>query len=116
MKKRFAVVTRGGVQLIPLESIIYLENDRRKIIVHTLDGTFEFYGRMNDAMNNLDDRFINCHRSFAINMEHVSEMCNQSITFCNNSRIFMGRDTFAETRRRVRNFNEENAKKSNENP
>ncbi|MCD7836630.1 MAG: LytTR family transcriptional regulator [Lachnospiraceae bacterium] len=51
--------------------IVYLISEGRKIKLVTLKGTYEYYGRLEDALNNLNKNFVLIHQSYVINKEHV---------------------------------------------
>lgn len=101
MRKTFVIRRRGGVYVLPLDSVIYMENRGRKVIVHTREGTIEFNGRLSDVVNSLDGRFMMCHRSYAINMDNIAAMRDGSVIFSDRSRVFLGRDTFRKARKHV---------------
>ncbi|MDO4393395.1 MAG: LytTR family DNA-binding domain-containing protein [Bacillota bacterium] len=116
MDGKLVVKMRRNINVIPLDSIMYLENRKRKIVVHTPDGIYEEYGSLTEIIKALDDSFLHCHRSYLLNMESIASMSNQQITFCDGSTIFMGRGTFLRTRRKVEEYLEGKNEKSIENP
>ena len=73
--KKFVVRTRKGVYSIGFGSILYFENDQRKIRLHTTIGQVEFYATFDEIMQRLDGRFLQCSRSYIVNQEHVAAMC-----------------------------------------
>ena len=64
MCKTLAIRVRGGVYMIPLEEIVYLENRLRKIRV---------------CMPGKEIEFLRCSRSFILNKDHIRAMrqCGQ---------------------------------------
>ena len=48
---------------IPIEVIVFMEKDMRKIRVHTKNNVIEFYGKFSEISKYLDERFMHCHRS-----------------------------------------------------
>lgn len=90
--------------MVPQESILYLENKKRKVIVHTKDGSYEFYGKLTDVVKSLDERFLHCHRSYAINMEEVAAMEDSRIHFADDGDLYLGRDTFRKTKQQVEEY------------
>ena len=61
---------------IPYDDIIYFESSQNahKVIIHTSSSTFEFQGKLKDISETLDERFYQCHRSYLINKNHISEI------------------------------------------
>jgi len=98
--KNIIVKKKQGIYVLPLESIIYMEKNLRKICLHTeSDQIIEFYGRFEDVLPLLDSRFMFCHRSYIINMDAIVIMtCNQIFVRTNRC-IYMGRDTFAKAKK-----------------
>ena len=104
MEEKLIVRMGNSVNVVPVDCITYLENQKRKVIVHTREGAFEEYGRLTEISKELDDRFYQCHRSYVINFEHVSAMAEGRIAFDDGSSIYLGRNTFARTRRKFEEY------------
>ena len=54
--------------------ILYLESNRRKVIVHSVRGEYEYYEKLDDAakrISEISDRFIRIHKAFLVNIDHV---------------------------------------------
>ena len=54
--------------------IVYFESDNKKILVHTISGTLEFYGKLSQVdkeMSGLD--FVWIHKSYLVNYRHIRE-------------------------------------------
>ena len=79
MAKTLTIKIRGGVYVIPLEEIVYLENRLRKIRVCMPGKEIEFYGTFDGVLQKLDGRFLQCSRSFILNKDHIRAMrqCGQ---------------------------------------
>ena len=104
MKKTFVIKRRFGIYVMPAESIVYMENMRRKVVVQTNDGLYEFYGKLSDVEKALDERFLLCHRSYMINMDKVEAMEHSRVLFDDKSSIYLGRSTYARTAKQVSEF------------
>lgn len=67
-----------GERMINLryEDILFFETSviKHKIKVHELNRQIEFYGSLNDLENELDERFIRCHKSFIVNVNNIKEI------------------------------------------
>lgn len=99
MSKKLIVKIRGGIHVIPLEEIIYMEKDLRRIIIHKEDESVGFYGQFKDVVPYLDDRFLFCHRSYIINMDEIVVMDCGGIYVTGNKSIFFGRDTYRKAKK-----------------
>ena len=67
---------RFGKNVINLlcRDIVYLESNKRKVIVHTVRGEYEYYQKLDDAQKEIDkisNDFVRIHKAYLVNMEHV---------------------------------------------
>ena len=54
--------------------IVYLESNKRKVIVHTVRGEYEYYHKLDEAEEELlaiSADFVRIHKAYLVNMEHV---------------------------------------------
>lgn len=71
-KNKFIVISnKNGVYIVNLNDIYYIEAELRKTKIHTKDSVYIKYIKLHDFVNSLDQRFIICHKSFAVNMDKV---------------------------------------------
>lgn len=58
---------RGANQKIPINSILYIESNKRKVTIHTGKADYDYYEKL-DAMENLlkNEGFVRCHQSYLI--------------------------------------------------
>jgi len=80
--KTIHVATRQCDYSIPLSDILFAESDARLVIIHRLDGeSVSFYERLDNFEEQCRDaRFLRCHKSFLVNLEHVHSIANNLIT------------------------------------
>lgn len=64
----------GGERTIPLNEIVYIGIEARKVILHTTSDEVVVKGyTMDKIMDYIDDpRFIRCHHGFIINTDHMT--------------------------------------------
>ena len=94
------VKKKKGIYVFPLESIVYMEKNLRKICLYEGNGqAIEFYGRFEDVLPLLDGRFMFCHRSYIINMDEIVVMSCNRIFVRTNRCIYMGRDTYCKAKK-----------------
>lgn len=80
------------IHRVPLDEIIYFESNLRIIIVKTFTREYRFYGKLTDVERQLSDKsFVRCHQSFIVNMRHIMQIDNNSITTTTNERITISR-------------------------
>lgn len=64
-------------RIVPFEDIVYCEIIDRKVYLHLESSeVIDFYGRIENLEEKLDDRFFRCHRSFLINMKYLKSYKN----------------------------------------
>lgn len=69
------VVRSGGsVKLVQPGAISYVESDRRKVRIHVSGEVVETYATLTGLAGQLPTSFVQCHKSFLINMKHIVEM------------------------------------------
>lgn len=85
MTVKLPIETRQGVHTLPASSIIFIEAQIRKVIVHTLERDFESIHPMQYWQSTLpDNSFFQTHRSFIINLKYVSDFDRTIIHLANN--------------------------------
>ena len=75
-QKYFHVKSGDKNVYLEYDKILFLETSQtvHKIKVHAEDRQIEFYGRIKDVMEKLDNRFYKCHRSFIVNKNKIKEI------------------------------------------
>ena len=60
--------------------IEYIESDRRKVRLYTAPGeVLETYATLGQMIDMLPDDFVQCHKSYIVNMMHISELRTASV-------------------------------------
>ena len=73
--RKLAVSFNHETRVLDTDSIVYLESSRRKMLIHMKDGSvFETYATMADMLERLPRSFIQCHKSFVVNPDHVARL------------------------------------------
>ena len=107
MSGKLTIKKKNGIFVLPLENVIYMEKDLRKIRVHTQLEDFpciEFYSRFEDIYESLDERFMQCNRSFIFNMDKIVVMTDSQVFMEGNLRVPLGRDSFSRGKKRLDEF------------
>lgn len=71
--------------------IYYIESEKRKIRYFTKDICFEEYIKIDDALKKLVTGFLRCHKSFAVNLQHIATLNKDHIITKNNKKIPVSR-------------------------
>lgn len=64
--------------------------------IHTSNEIIETYASMNDLEKQLGGNFYRCHRGYLVNMAHIAEYENDSISLSNGENIFMAKERYNE--------------------
>lgn len=63
--------TKSSSHRIPLNSILYIESDRRRLTIHTKENTFAYYGTLNQLQAQTGSRFFRCHQSYLVAADQI---------------------------------------------
>lgn len=85
------VLERKKFRLL-ISKILYIQSNRKKVTVITVDGTFEIYGKLEEILaKQLSTLFIRIHRCYAINIQHITEFSFQDVVLTNGERLPISR-------------------------
>lgn len=75
----YQICQRSSVVKLLYYEIMYIESQNTKCIIHATSGeVYTVYKTLNSVEKELDDqRFIRCHQSFLVNMDHVKQIDKQ---------------------------------------
>ena len=60
---------------IPFQEIVYFESRLRRLMLHTVNETYSFYGKLNEITKSLNPLlFVRTHVSYLVNMEYIHSM------------------------------------------
>lgn len=77
----------GVTYEIPLNEILYVVSDKRKIHIHTSDRIYDTYEKLDDLQKRLGDTFVKCQKSYAVNLLYVREADGLSFMLANRTKI-----------------------------
>ena len=95
-EERYLMINSGGAHIkVMLEDIVYAEVFNRKIVIHKLDDTIEYYGKMFDLESLAGDSFFRPHRAYLINFKYV-EKYDASTVYLENGSVLMAKQNYPE--------------------
>lgn len=97
--KSFVVSQKGGSYRIPYNDILYFENELRRIHIHTEEEKFSYYGRFEDLIYQLDERFKKCHNSYIVNISKVKALEHKHFRLENDKVIPISRTYYPEMKK-----------------
>lgn len=78
--------TSFGTKVIEIRELKYLEVIKHRVIFHTERGTTEVQGSLKDFENRLEGmNFARCHNCYLVNLNHVTEISDDSVLLGNES-------------------------------
>lgn len=70
--RKLILRTEKMIHFIPLQDILFIEKVSRKSVVHTPSRSYESSETLGALLERLDERFLQSHRAYVINLDHIS--------------------------------------------
>lgn len=87
----------GNYIRIPVNNIVYAENDARKIVLHIKnmkEKTYSFYEKMEVLESRLGDNFFRSHRGFLVNLQEIDRYDHTNIELKNGEKVFLSKQKY----------------------
>lgn len=97
-EEKLVVKQNGIIYAIPYQEISCFESKGRKVFIYTLSDKVEIYEKMGDLQKRLPGDFIQCHKSFLVNMSCIRRIDKNQILLNTGAEIPISRAKYAETR------------------
>lgn len=81
------IKTRMGESVVSPHRISYVESDKRQLVIHLVEGTLRTYGKLSDLIDLLPGRFIQCHKSFLVNLGYVAGMGREELVLTTGEQV-----------------------------
>lgn len=98
------LIKSGKTQVIFIRDILYCEVFNHQVRIHTVHGTYDYFGTLDMLETKLDERFFRCHRSFVVNMSCVAGQEKGIAILTNGEKIFISRRKQTDFIQRLLNF------------
>lgn len=97
LEEYFILSNQSGIEKIRLSQIVYIESNKRKIIINTLSGKYETYEKLEDSYQILKYKgFLKCHRSYIINQYFIKKIESKDILTSTGERVPISRSKIEE--------------------
>ncbi|MCM1257286.1 MAG: LytTR family DNA-binding domain-containing protein [Roseburia sp.] len=93
-KKQIFIQTKGQNYLLFVDDILYLENQKRKVLIHTREEQIAFYAAMSKLEKSLGEGFYRCHRGYLVNFAYVAGYDAKSIRLLNHETIYLAKNKY----------------------
>lgn len=99
-EKNFTVINKQGIFTIPYTKIFYVESDKRKLNIYGSDGLIKSINlKISDFLHYEHGiYFLQCHKSYAVNLMHVSQLEKYEILLENGTKLPISQSRYMETR------------------
>lgn len=97
--KSLPVKIGTSIRLIKFADIIYIESQRRKLRIHLANEIVDMYGSLAAMAASLPLHFVQCHKSFIVNLEYVVELNKEGFTMASGEKIPVSQTKRKEARR-----------------
>lgn len=95
IKEKILLVKRGGLSTkVLISDIIYAEVFNRKVMLHTLDGDIEYYGKLTDLSEQAGADFYRTHRAYLVNLKYV-EKYNATTVWLEQGKALLSKKQFS---------------------
>lgn len=91
----------GEIQMIPLNTISYLEAKGHYITLHTDDGAYERKSTMSEMLERLDGRFYRCHRSYVVNLHRIRKVSRTEVELIDGNKLPLSRKLYDEIHHKI---------------
>lgn len=87
---------KGLYRNVPKKSILYAENEARKIVLHLEEEQITYYAKMSELEGFLGKQFFRCHRGYLVNLGAVQSYDTGSIQLKNGEVILMAKQKYSD--------------------
>ncbi len=98
--KNFTIINKQGIFTVPYKKIYYVESDKRKLNIYGEEGLIKSINlKISDFLKFEHGRyFLQCHKSYAVNLMHVSQMEKYEIVMENGTELPVSQSRYTETK------------------
>ena len=95
-EEKYVLINNSGVHTkVILDDIVYAEVFNRKVVIHKMNETIEYYGKMSDLESLAGESFFRPHRAYLINFKYVEKY--DATTIClEKGSVLMAKQKFPE--------------------
>lgn len=76
---------------VPIDNIYYIESRNHKVILYLKDGELEYYAKIGDLEQELQNSFFRIHKGYLINMFYIDSYTKTEILLTNGERLMISK-------------------------
>ena len=105
-EEKSLMINNGGVHIkVMIEDIVYAEVFNRKVVIHKINETIEYYGKLSDLEAVAGDSFFRPHRAYLINFKYV-EKYNATTIYLEKGMVLMAKQNYPEFVKKYLKYNQ----------
>ena len=105
-EEKYLMINNGGVHIkVIIDDIVYAEVFNRKVVIHKLNETIEYYGKMSDLEALAGDSFFRPHRAYLINFKYV-ERYDATTIYLEKGTALMAKQKYPEFVKKYMKYNQ----------
>ena len=105
-EEKSLMINNGGVHIkVMIEDIVYAEVFNRKVVIHKINETIEYYGKLSDLEAVAGDSFFRPHRAYLINFKYV-EKYNATTIYLEKGMVLMAKQNYSEFVKKYLKYNQ----------
>ena len=109
LKQRyFHMRYNGDIVRVPFSDICSFESNAKMVTLNRIrdSARYHFTAKLSDIESTLPDRFVRCHQSYIVNMEHIARLDRQNRMFIlqTKEQIYISRRMFREVSERYETY------------
>lgn len=95
---KFTFDQKGIIRSIPYRDIYYMESRGHNVIIHTITEEVEMYTRLENCKQKLPESFMQCHKSYLVNMDYINYIKKNVIILENRLEVPISRSRYESSR------------------
>ena len=105
-EEKYLMINNGGVHIkVTIDDIVYAEVFNRKVVIHKLNETIEYYGKMADLEALAGNSFFRPHRAYLINFKYV-EKYDATTIYLEKGTALMAKQKYPEFVKKYMKYNQ----------
>lgn len=97
---KLLVKQRGTMIAIPFKEIIYIESQLHKVSIVLKEASYQCNEQLSSIKKRLNDQFLECHKSYMVNMEYIQELKNGEVLLNNGVTISVSKTKAGEAKKK----------------
>lgn len=97
---KLLVKQRGTMIAIPFKEIIYIESQLHKVSIVLKEVSYQCNEQLSSIKKRLNDQFLECHKSYMVNMEYIQELKNGEVLLNNGVTISVSKTKAGEAKKK----------------